>query len=55
MISIFNGKVFKIETNIPSLNILRMSSHLGLKVTFEVSNEDTDESSEVTEASESRR
>ena len=55
MISIFNGKFFKIETNIPSPNILRMCSHLGLKVNFEISNKDIDESSEATETSESRR
>ena len=55
MISIFNGKFFEIESNIPNPNIIRMCSHLVLKVNFDISNGDTDESSEVTEASESRR
>ena len=53
MISIFNGKVFKVETSISSPNILRMCSHLDLIVKYKIADEDAKESSE--EASGSRR
>ena len=49
----FNGKFFKVETNVSSPNILRMCSHLDLIVKYEVIDEDARETSE--EASESRR